>query len=360
MAGVPAKITWGRIFGAADEDQPTLNVRATIDTSDSRQLGIDLSDFMQGEVPVEITVAPRTKADPRVQIRAELVNAELLIESLAWKKPVGQAATLQFEVVKAGRQRTELQGFKIVGPAIAVDGALVLDQSNKVREFSFPSFSLNVVSRLNMSGMLRPDNVWDVKLQGSTFDGRDFFQSLFSIGQIRDKPLPLRKDHPGLDLKADIETVLGFQEISLKGLKLTMSKRAGQMTALTARGGVDTAGRGALAPLEVGMQQAANEPRRLVARSEDAGQLFRLVGFYPNMQGGRMRLDVNLDGRGTAEKTGRLYVERFDLLGDPVIYEVLQGPGQRARRQVSREVLPFDSMNAPFSVGHGQFVMTGC
>ena len=208
-----------------------------------------------------------------------------------------------------------------------------------------------------MSGTLRPDNVWDVKVQGSTFDGRDFFQSLFSIGQIRDKPLPVRKDHPGLDLKAEIETVLGFQEISLKGLKLTMSKRAGQMTALTARGGVETAGRGALAPLEVGVQQAANEPRRLVARSEDAGQLFRLVGFYPNMQGGRMRLDVNLDGSGAAEKTGVLDVRQFDLLGDPVVYEVLQGPSGRAQRRVQREVLPFDSMQAPFSVGHGQFVM---
>ena len=48
MAGVPAKLTWGRIFGATDEDQPKLNVRATIDTSDSRQLGIDLSRFHAG------------------------------------------------------------------------------------------------------------------------------------------------------------------------------------------------------------------------------------------------------------------------------------------------------------------------
>ena len=35
-----------------------------------------------------------------------------------------------------------------------------------------------------------------------------------------------------------------------------------------------------------------------------------------------MRLEVNLDGRGPAEKTGILTVERFDILGDPTTRNV--------------------------------------
>ena len=45
--------------------------------------------------------------------------------------------------------------------------------------------------------------------------------------------------------------------------------------------------------------------RMLHANSADAGSAFRLIGFYPNMRGGNGFLDVNLDGRGAAEKTGR-------------------------------------------------------
>jgi hypothetical protein len=116
-------------------------------------------------------------------------------------------------------------------------------------------------------------------------------------------------------------------------------------------------------PLEVGLSQATGTPRRLVAVSDDAGSVFRLVNFYPHMQGGSMRLEVNLDGRGPAEKTGILLVERFNILGDPTITEAQIGDGGRAARrtqrkvQATRPVLPFDSMRAPFSIGHGQFVL---
>jgi hypothetical protein len=80
-----------------------------------------------------------------------------------------------------------------------------------------------------------------------------------------------------------------------------------------------------------------------------------------------MRLTVNLDGRGPAEKTGVLEVAKFRLLGDPVISEVLQvkeedtpggTPGRRTRVLTEqRQALDFDRMQAPFSVGYGQFVL---
>ena len=68
-----------------------------------------------------------------------------------------------------------------------------------------------------------------------------------------------------------------------------------------------------------------------------------------------MRLDVNLDGKGPAEKTGLLIVERFRILGDPIVSEVLQtsGDGQaaaeagrRPTRRVERQTTDFDWMRA--------------
>ena len=362
LGGVAAKLAVQRIFAASDEDQPPIRLRANLDAADRNQLGLDLNDVLQGDIPVEVTVATRRAADPLVQLRGDLTNAELLIEGLAWRKAPGRSATLQFDIVRIARARTELQNFKIVGDDIALGGTLVLDGSNKLREFTFPDLSLNVVSRLEAQGTLRNDNVWAVKVRGATFDGRDFFQSLFSVGQLRDKPLPPRKDQSGVDIAAEIDNVLGQQDLTLKGLKLQISRRAGRLVGLIARGTVDGSGREAGRVLEVGLQQTSNEPRRLVARSDDAGQVFRLIGFYPNMQGGRMRLEVNLDGSGPAEKTGLLVVESFAILGDPITIEPGgQGGdtpiGQRPQRRTERPVLPFDSMRAPFSVGHGQFVL---
>jgi hypothetical protein len=96
--------------------------------------------------------------------------------------------------------------------------------------------------------------------------------------------------------------------------------------------------------------------------SSDAGQVMKLVNFYPNMQGGRMRLDVALDGSGPAEKTGLLVVDNFRILGDPVITELASSadsgrPAIGSNDHVVREVFDFNRMRAPFSVGYGQFVL---
>jgi hypothetical protein len=94
----------------------------------------------------------------------------------------------------------------------------------------------------------------------------------------------------------------------------------------------------------------------MVARSNDAGQVFKLVGFLPHAIGGDMTLEVNIDGKGAAERTGLLTASRFALLGDSVCVEGPPSAGSRCRNVV-REKFEFDSLKAPFSVGAGQFVL---
>ena len=90
------------------------------------------------------------------------------------------------------------------------------------------------------------------------------------------------------------------------------------------------------------------------------------IGFYPNIQGGRGRLELNLDAKGAADKSGVLTVEDFRVLGDPIVSEVYSsassggpaiGTTPQGQRRVVREVFEFDRMKVPFSAGHGQFVL---
>ena len=360
LAGVPAKVSWQRILGAAPDKQPPLRLTATLDNSDRAQLGLDLNHMVQGEVPVELTMTRSAQNEPHVRVHADLTNAELMLDAAAWHKSQGRPASLQFDIAKGPKHKTELQNFKLVGDDIALDGWVALDAQNRLREFSFPDCSVNVITRLAIQGSLRADNVWDLRARGQTYDGRDFFRSLFSVDHLADKSLVSRSEQHGLDLKADIETVIGFSDVSLRGLTMQLSMRAGKLTQLIGRGNLDGG-----KPFAVGLEQTQSDPRKLVAVSSDAGQVFRLVGFYPSLQGGRLRLEVNLDGKGPAEKTGVMVVKHFRLLGDPVVSEVLQFPEETraaarsagaSRRYVS-QAIDFDWIRVPFSVGHGQFVL---
>ena len=359
--GVLAKLSWQRIFDAPQEKQPPLRITANLDNTDRNQLGLDINHIVQGEVPIELTITPGTGAQPSVRLHADLTNADLLLENVSWRKPRGRSASLQCDIAR-GPHRIELQNFKVAGDDIAIEGWAAIGPDNRLREFYFPDFSLNVVTRMEVQGTLRPDNVWQVKAHGPTFDGRDFFRSLFSLGQLAEQQPKPKNPRQGIDLEAEIGTVIGFSEVALRGLKLKLAKRGERLTALDARGTLDGG-----KPLAVVLRQEPGQPRKLLADSTDAGQAFKLTDFYPNIQGGRVRLEVNLDGKGAAEKTGILWVEEFRILGDPVVSEVFGGAddgrpaidGERGskNRRVVREVFEFDRMRVPFSVGYGQFVM---
>ena len=361
VGGVNAKLAFQRVLGATEDKQPPLRLSATLDASDRNQLGFDTAQLLHGDVPIDMTMTRAAGGERQIRVRADMSGAEIVIEPLAWRKAPGRQALVEFDVVRGVKNRTELQNFKVVGDDIAIDGVIAVDGKGRLAEFSFPNFALTLVSRMEMQGNLRTDNVWDVKARGQYWDGRDFFRQLFAVGQTPEKLAPIRKDQPGIDLKADIENVLGHGDISLKNLRLQMSRRSQKLVGLLARGNVEGG-----KPIEVGMQQTANEPRKLVVMTDDAGQAFRMIGFYPNMQGGTMRLDVNLDGKGAAEKTGRLDVQNFRILGDAVVSEVLQTPeqtrrneetGNRPSRRVERQTIDFDLLQAPFSVGYNQLLL---
>jgi hypothetical protein len=351
--GVVAKASWQHVFGAPADKQPPLRIATVLDNSYRTQLGLDINDLVQGDVGVEVAVARDARGERRVHLRADLLNAEVLLDSVAWRKPKGKPSIFEFDVVKGGNSHpTELMNVKLVGDDVAIEGWMGIGADNRVKEFRFPNFSLNVVTSLETHGKVRPDGIWEVTARGPTYDGRDLFRAFFDVAQF-DQSAKVR---PGLDLRAEVDTVVGYSDTTLRRVRMTLQKRANKLTSLDVRGILEGG-----KPFAAVLQPEPGQPRRLRAESLDAGQLFKLVGFYPNAVGGLMTLDVNLDGNGPAERVGTLWARDFLVLGDPIISEVLQNadgtPQAGSRRTVMREQFEFEIMRVPFEVGHGQFVM---
>lgn len=358
LGGVAAKVAWQRVVGA--ERPAPLRVTADLTASDRTQLGFEVQHLVVGTVPVEVVLSPREDGDAAVHLTANLTPAELIFENLAWYKPPGRAARLEFDVAPGRVHKVELQNIKLLGDNIAVDGWVAIGADQRLREFYFPEFTINLISQLEIKGSLRADNIWEVSAKGPRYDGRELFRSLFSVGQITDKPAPGRPP-PGLSLTAEVDTVIGYGETNLRSVRIAVEKRADKMVALDARGVLESG-----KTFDAVILNNPSQPRILLVESADAGSVLKLVGFYPNMAGGHLNLEVNLDGEGDAEKKGILWVRSFRVLGDAVVSEVIQSadgdksrsPGaKRPGKQVARQQIDFDRMKIPFSVGHGQFVM---
>lgn len=357
VRGVLARISWQHIFEASPERQPPLRITATLDNTDRRQLGIDLSHIVTGEIPIDMQVVQgAAPGERKIHVRADLSGADVSLSPIAWRKAPGRSAFAEFDIAPAAQNKYELQNFRVAGDNIAIEGWAAIGADRKLREFNFPDFSINVVSRLKVQGVLRSDNVWDIKARGSTFDGKDYFRSLFTVG--REGGGGDKSSGGSVELDAQIDNVLGFSDASLRGFKVQLKTREGRLSALEARGMLEGG-----APLAVVLDADEGGQRRIRADSTDAGKALKLVGFYPNMQGGRVRLEMTVDGRGAVDKSGTLWVEDFRVLGDPVVSEVFSSgldegrPSIGGTKRVTREVFEFDTMRVPFSLGHGQFVL---
>ena len=232
--------------------------------------------------------------------------------------------------------------------------------------FYFPEFSINLITHLEIEGKLNSANIWKVKAKGTTFDGRNLFRSLFSAGRITEKRLNRPKDRHGIDLEADIANLVGFEDTTVRAVAIKMSRRSGKLSALTMRGVFRDN-----APISVEIITEKGKPRYLYSKTKNAGEAFRLIGFYPSVIGGTGSLRVNMDGKGYAEKIGTLWARDFFIRGDPVVGEVLvntpdegymTSPGEGGRKRKSvRKVkyykTQFNRLKMSFSVGHGQLVL---
>jgi hypothetical protein len=194
--------------------------------------------------------------------------------------------------------------------------------------------------------------VLEIKAEGPSFDGRQFFQSLFSAGQFNGSAEP---DDPfGIDFSAEIGTVTGLYDTSIKDVTVSMKKRNGRLVALDAKGNLS--GR---APVAAPLEPEGNA-RIIRAEARDAGDAFRVIGFYPSVKGGEASLEVNLDAGGVDMKSGTLWARQFTVLGDSVVNDVLSDPEAAAalgdrKQQVTRQQIFFNQLRAPFSVGGGKF-----
>lgn len=104
---------------------------------------------------------------------------------------------------------------------------------NEVKEFRFSNFALNTLSTLSAQGEMRSDGVWDVTVKGPIYDGRDLFRSLFDVAHMPDRESKMR---PGLDLRAEIDTVVGFSDGTLRNVHMTLQQRLNRLTSLDVRG----------------------------------------------------------------------------------------------------------------------------
>jgi hypothetical protein len=355
IKGLPAELAWQRIFYEPEERQPPIRISTTLDENAREGLGLKISHLLRGPLPVTLSVSRNAQGAQSLSMQADLTQAQLIFGNMGWTKPPGRRATMQFDVAHGEDGSTNLTNLKILGDDIAIDGSISLDPEQHLKSFYFSDFSFDRLTHVEINAAVRDGNLLEVEAHGPSYNGKQFFQSLFSAGQLaEDSDAP---DPFSVNLTARIGTVVGSYNTTVNDAQVTLQKRAGRLVALNATGKLN-----GQMPLAVKLEEASGV-RIIRAESRDAGAAFRLIGFYPKVEGGEASLEVNLDTSEPGMKTGTLRARDFSVLGDSVVSDVLTDPqsmaalGGERKKEVRQSRIAFNQLRAPFSVGKGQFLL---
>ncbi|MFD0987578.1 YhdP family protein [Methyloligella solikamskensis] len=354
---IPAQVRVERLFGVPEESQPPVRISAVLDAAARDKLGLGVNQLVTGLLPVTVSVTDPKSEKPKLSVEADLTNTQLVIAGMGWNKPSGQRATITFDIDEGQGGATVLNDIQMRGDKdINIDGWLALNSDLGLQSFHFSDFSFNALTHLEVGGEMGEDGVLRVKARGPSYDGKQAFRSLFSAGQLADNASGTTGDAMDINMDVQIDNIVGYYGTTLKQARITMSKRGDNLTALDAEGllnGKDS--------LKVNLKREDGK-RVLRAETANAGDAFRLVGFYRQVQGGSATLIVDMDAGAGDSKSGQLWAQNFQVVSDRVVEDVLSDQqsaaafGQSKRRN-RRDRITFNKLRAPFTVGNGQFML---
>ncbi len=355
--GVSSEISWGRQIIRSIKQPSELTISGVYDEADRNQLGLYVNSFVQGAVPVEIVLAEQNGKALDSRVLADLTKATIDAKALGWKKASGTPATLKLDVAKAKNGLVTLTNIRIDGQDLTARGEIGLDEEHHVSSFEFPNISYKVVSNISISGELDKNKIWQVKAGGKAYDGRGLLKSMLRTGQVGAGAQGDKQGRSkGIVLKAKFDTVLGWKQSKLSRFKIDMRRKGDVLTKFVMGGTLLNGG-----SLTANLVSEKEDDPVIRVRSSDAGEALRFVGFYPNMLGGNGQLKVryNVKSRQLASKTGQLEINRFSIASDPVVKEVLANisQGKKTKSVNGQDIIPFNRLVAPFSIGQGQFVL---
>jgi len=345
LAGVPLKLDWSENFKAPPGGVTTkLSAAGTLDDGGRKRLGLDLGTRLTGPVDTTVTLEGRGKAIAGIGASLKLDQAAIDLPELGFAKPVGAASTLSFKVVpKAEGYRVQDIAAKapeldLAGVADLTTGFDLLGLDIARARFGRSDFTLTAV---------RPavGAPYAVKLRGAVLDLAKYMaKDAPERRPESERPDPNAPDAlPDFGLDIVLDRVLLDDKAALTGVKATGDHAAGRWRSLKAGG----AFAGDKARFDVALTPGTGF-RQFTVTSGRAGDILRLVGLSPNVEGGSFSLTGRVDDtKPNRPVTAELDMRDFRLVHAPIMARILTlGSLTGIAEAVGGEGIGFEALKA--------------
>lgn len=302
---------------------PTMLLSSTLDADELKKMGFDASEFIDGKVKFVAKPMP----DGSIQMAVDLLNAEVTLKDLGISKASGTPGSLQAAVKQRGTL-TELSQIDIAFGEVKLAGSLLFDSKSGLQSAEFSSFALSDGDQAQLS--LTPiRGGYQVRLRGDQLDLKPMLKRFFSLGEGSTGGPQATAFDQTIAIDAELERALGFYKTTAINLDLDLVLRGTdlQRVSLQTQFGGDSR-------LSV-TTNPTPEGKVMSVAFNDLGTILRLIGVYPNVEGGEGTLVVNTIADQKVD-AGLFTLRRFAIVDEDNVAQIL-GNNQQSRQLISRQ-----------------------
>ncbi|MBU8538641.1 DUF3971 domain-containing protein [Falsiroseomonas tokyonensis] len=345
LAEIAARLTVEMDFRNGPGTQIVMRetVRAETDARKLVALGLAFSEVIEGPVGLDIRTERRRNGQGRANIRAELREARLMIDPLAFVKPPGQNAGGEMVLRLAGENLEAIESFRVEGPSLRLRGSASFTRGTRLERVVVTE---GLVEDSRFTGEARPPlepgSPWALTLRGPVLDLRRALADETPATDAGDA-------ERGPSFAADAR----FERVLLgPGRQLSAVMAQVRVDALgVVRAGSLTGQAGPRGRFEAQIAPAGNG-RSLRLEAEDAGALLGSFDVLRKLEGGRLSVTAAYaSNRPGAALSGTAEMTDFAVRGAPSVAKLLQAMTLYGLVEAaSGPGLGFSRLIAPFSL----------
>lgn len=293
-----------------------VDAKVTSDADMRAKFGIDLSDYISGDLPLDISYLDNGKGRETVAAKGDLTSTIVHIRPFQYDKASGVKGDLSLDALMEGGQLTTVNNLAISAPDLSVKNGTLTFRALKgggadLSGGKLPGAKIGK-SVADVDFTVPADNVMKIKAVSPVFDATPFLETSGRRKQsgAQEKSQPLT-----ISLKADKVIALHGQQVT--GLTLyTEMDTDSDMTRVEISGHV---GQGDVSVMFRPDPETGKRFFRLT--TNDGGAVLAAAGLYENVKGGSLMVfgEPKEGGSSTGNLFGTAQLENFRVVKAPAL-----------------------------------------
>ncbi len=254
-----------------------ISAKITADPNLRSQLGVDLSDFIEGSLPIDVSYTLFRDGTAQADINVDATPALFFVAPFDYEKPPGQKAQAKFKAFFKNRKIQKITKLTAQGDDFSLAESHIdfvqSDGDTWLKSGTFPKFRLlETKGALNFS--FDKERTVDINMKASFLDAQPFMDAEENVGEYNEPRMRITSTADVMRTAPNetVTHVRTYVDIDSKGRfnEMEMDAHAGQSDVF------------------VRFNEGADGKRTFRLKTEDAGALLKAFQIHNDMRGGTM------------------------------------------------------------------------